>query len=135
VQDAINPNLAGVNDYRIEIAQVQMEYGQNSTPFELNDPTSEFQRCQRYYQTNNRSVPYRNIVNLNPTANNTDSIPIEVSQFFFGYPVEMRNNAYKIETKIDQGLITNLTRSVGGFKANKSGASIVNLNYQAEAEL
>jgi hypothetical protein len=135
VQDAINPNLAGVNDYRIEIAQVQMEYGQNSTPFELNDPTSEFQRCQRYYQTNNRSVPYRNIVNLDPTANNTDSIPIEVSQFFFRYPVEMRNNAYTIETKIDQGSITDLTRSVGGFKANKRGASIVNLNYQAEAEL
>ena len=59
VTEAINPNLAGVNDYSIYLAQVQFEYGQNASPFELNDKTTELNRCKRYYQTTNVNTPFR----------------------------------------------------------------------------
>jgi hypothetical protein len=134
VAEAINPNLAGVNDYRIYLAQVQFEPGQDTSPFELNDPTSEFNRCLRYYQTTNAINPYRNITTA--TANNDDAIPFDGTYIIVRYPVEIRdNNSCTINTTIDTGSITSaFSKSKKGFRATKSGGPIY-LNYEVESEL
>ena len=136
VSEAINPNLAGVNDYRIQLAQVQFEYGQDASPFELNDPTTEFKRCQRYYQTNNQENPFRDIVNLSkPSADNNDSIPIETTSYSVRYPVEIRNpTTSQVDVKVDSGSISVSRKSKTGFRGTKTG-STVQLNYQVESEL
>jgi hypothetical protein len=133
VREAINPNIAGVNEYKIYLAQVQFEYGQDASLFELNDPTSEFNRCLRYYQTSAAATPFRDITS--GTAVNADSIPIDGSNVVVRYPVEIRDpNNCTVTTVIDSGSISAITKSKKGFKTTKTGGTL-NLNYEVESEL
>ena len=136
ITEAINPNLSGVNDYSIYIAQVQFESGQSATPFELNDPTSEFNRCLRYYQTSNSDSPYRDIIDGNANATNDDSIVVEGSVIAVRYPVEIRDpDNCTVNTKTNPTTtISATTKSKKGFKATKP-VGTVNLNYEVESEL
>lgn len=51
VFEELNPNISGVPNYKIYLAQVQLEAGPLVTPFEVSDRNTEFVRCKRYYQT------------------------------------------------------------------------------------
>ena len=134
VTEAINPTIAGVNNYKIYLAQVQFEYGQDASLFELNDPTSEFNRCLRYYQTSAAATPFKDITS--GTAINSDSIPFDGSNVVVRYPVEIRDPANcTVNYTIDSGAFTSaVTKSKKGFKTTKSSGTI-NLNYEVESEL
>jgi len=136
VREAINPNLSGVNNYKIYLAQVQFEYGQDASLFELNDPTSEFNRCLRYYQTTNSDTPFRNITDGNSNALNDDSIPFDSTDIVVRYPVEIRDPDNCTITMKSQPSFTQttITKSKKGFKTTKAGGT-VNLNYEVESEL
>ena len=134
VVEEINPNLAGVNNYTIKIAQVQFEYGQNASLFELNDPTSEFNRCLRYYQTTNAASPFRAITSGN--ASNADSLLLESNNVIVRYPVEIRDPSNcTVNSMLDAGSLGTITKSKKGFKTTKTVSGNVNLNYEVDSEL
>lgn len=140
VSQEIDPNLAGVEDYRIYLAQVQFEYGQSASPFELNDPTSEFNRCQRYYQTSNVNTPFKNVTNNDSAiASDVDSIPVSTSWVSVRYPVEIRDPATcTVDIKKNDGAANLITtsKSAKGFRAQRfGGADTIFVNYQVESEL
>jgi hypothetical protein len=134
VVEEIDPNLAGVNNYKIYLAQVQFEYGQDATPFELNDPTSEFNRCLRYYQTSAALTPFRELTSGN--ADNTDSIPIEGSWVSVRYPIEIRDASNcTVNITKNNGTLAAITKGKKGFKANKTSGGVMNINYEVESEI
>ena len=139
VTEEINPNLAGVNDYKIYLAQVQLEYGQETSLFELNDPTSDFNRCLRYYQTTNSDSPFRNIVDSGISALSDDSIPIEGSRVVVRYPVEIRDpDSCTVTVKTDSttpNVVTVTNKSKKGFKGTKGVGGIIDINYEVESEI
>lgn len=136
VSEAIDPNLSGVNSYKIYLAQVQFEEGQEVGPFELNDPTSEFNRCQRYYQTTNSDSPFRDIIDGNSNASNDDSILVSGRDLIIRYPVEIRNpDDCSISIKANPSVSPTITsKSKKGFKATKSAVTH-DINYEVESEL
>jgi hypothetical protein len=134
VVEEIDGNLAGVNNYKIYVAQVQFEYGQDATPFELNDPTSEFNRCLRYYHTTNVITPYKDVTAGSAVVNN-DAIFTDSSKVVVRYPVEIRDaTASTVDIKTDGVTITTLVKGKRGFRADKSGGNAF-INYQVESEL
>ena len=134
VVEEIDGNLAGVNNYKIYLAQVQFEYGQDASPFELNDPTSEFNRCLRYYQTTNSITPY-NGVTAGPAVFNDDAIQFEGAVVNVRYPVEIRDaTSSVVDVKVNTGAFSALAKSKKGFRGNLS-ARPAYLNYQVESEL
>ena len=139
VTEEINPNLAGVNDYKIYLAQVQLEYGQETSLFELNDPTSDFNRCLRYYQTTNSDSPFRDIVDSGNSAFSDDSIPIEGSCVVVRYPVEIRDpDSCTVTVKTNStapNVVTVTNKSKKGFKGTKSVGGIIDINYEVESEI
>jgi hypothetical protein len=133
VVEEIDGNLAGVNNYKIYLAQVQFEYGQDASPFELNDPTSEFNRCLRYYQTTNSIKPY-NGVTAGPAVFNDDAIQFEGTVVNVRYPVEIRDaTSSVVDVKVNTGAFSALAKSKKGFRGNLSRPAY--LNYQVESEL
>ena len=137
VVEQINPNIAGVDNYKIQLAQVQFEYGQNATPFELNDPTSEFNRCLRYYQTTNSAVPYKDVSAGSSVSSSVDSIYQEGSKVVVRYPVEIRDkDNCSIDVKVDSGSVNTgtLSKADKGFRIDKSGGQMY-IMYQVESEL
>lgn len=142
VTEAINPNIAGVNDYSIYLAQVQFEYGQNASPFELNDKSTEFNRCQRYYQTTNVTTPYKNVTDGNASiASDVDSVFVSTGPLTVGvrYPVDIRNGTsatIDIKKSSASTSISGVTGSNKGFRFTRTTAGgDIFINYQVESEL
>jgi hypothetical protein len=136
VTEEIDPNLAGVNDYRIRIAQVQFEYGQDATPFELNDPTSELNRCLRYYQTNTTDATlFSSLTDGNANCLNNDALEFDGGIVQVRYPVEIRDaSTSTVDVKRFGVTVSATTKSKRGFKATKNPGTVY-LNYQVESEL
>jgi hypothetical protein len=139
VTEAINPNLAGVNDYSIYLAQVQFEYGQNASPFELNDKTTELNRCKRYYQTTNVNTPFRGVTTGSASiASDPDSILILSSgKYDVRYPIDIRNGASSTVDIKEDGTASFATpvKSNKGFRGTRTGVGERFINYQVESEL
>lgn len=142
VTEGINPNIAGVPNYTIQLAQVQFEYGQNASPFELNDKTSEFARCQRYYQTTNVNTPFALVTDNNAAiTSDVDSIltPSGFSTISVRYPVDIRDAATStVNIKKDLISVTLGTtqKSTKGFRNTRTpSTNDIFINYQVESEL
>lgn len=139
VTEAINPNLAGVNDYSIYLAQVQFEYGQNASPFELNDKTTELNRCKRYYQTTNVNTPFRGFTaGSSLITSDPDSIFIpNFSNYDVRYPIDIRNGTSStVDIKEDGTSSFNTpVKSNKGFRGTRSVIGDRFINYQVESEL
>lgn len=136
VTEEIDPNLAGVSDYKIRIAQVQLEYGQDASLFEVNDPTSDLNRCLRYYQTNTtEATRFAGLTNGNINCQNTDSLVFDGLFTAVRYPVEIRDpSTCTIDLKyFGVSTVSGVQSSKKGFKALKA-PGIVDLNYQVESE-
>jgi hypothetical protein len=135
VAEEINPNIANAPSYSIYLAQVQLEQGQAASPFELNDPQTDYERCLRYYQTTNAATPFRNIVNGDANASNNDSIPVDGGTIVVRYPVEIRDaSTSQVTIKGLPSWSGIITKSSKGFKATKSAGSM-EVNYEVESEL
>lgn len=137
VVEEIDPNLAGVNNYKIYLAQVQFEYGQDATPFELNDPTSEFNRCLRYYQTSNAITPFKDVTNASSAVESFDQVLLFGGNTTVRYPVEIRDpNTCTVNVKYGtSGNYSISQKSKKGFLGNGTGAQIIRINYEVESEL
>ena len=139
ITEEIDPNIFGVNNYTIQLAQVQFESGQDQSLFELSDPNTELVRCQRYYQTNNADSPFRDIVDADSTATNDDSIPFD-STVVVRFPMPIRNpddSSLTIKTS-EGGVASQLnspTKSKYGFKATRKKTGTLDINYEIESEL
>ena len=122
-----------MNNYKIYLAQVQFEYGQDASPFELNDPTSEFNRCLRYYQTTNSITPYKDVV-AGGAVLNDDAIQFDGLVTNVRYPVEIRDaTSSAVDVKVNIGTFSGLVKSKKGFRGTLTRPAY--LNYQVESEL
>jgi len=141
VVEALNPTIAGVSDYKIYIAQVQLEEGTQVTPFELLDRATEVTRCQRYYQTSHPGSED----NVRPfdTLATTSFIDDQscIDQISAGtpvyYPVNIRNGGsatitFKSPTATTVS-VSSLRKSSKGFRVVYTGPST--FAYSVESEL
>lgn len=147
VSEYINPNLFNVNDYTIQIAQVQFESGSDPTPFENLDLETQASRCMRYYQTNLASVPFRNITDGGPDSNNIDALIVEndVRYLSVRYPVAIRSvsdSTLNVKTEGSDFATwfntATLRESRNGFSVKKQITSLgsdIPTYYEVESEL
>jgi hypothetical protein len=142
VTEYINPNLSGVNNYNIEIAQVQFEPGRIANDFDLRDMQSEMDRCMRYYQTNSMGTtaekPFRNQPNpLLSVGGNDDELYFSAGENIkVHFPVKMRTPSYTLTSKLLTGItITSTRKSSNGFIIFRNPVSETSFFYEAEAEL
>ena len=137
VTEEINPNLAGVNNYTIQLAQIQLEVGQGVSPFELNDPTTDLNRCLRYYQTTaSDPVFYRNLTTVN--VNNADSINTDLLRISPRYLVEIRDPVTCTLDIIDSASKFSggtTTKGKKGFNSTTTSTALTYVQYQVESEL
>lgn len=147
VSEAINPNIAGVNNYKIQIAQVQLEEGLMANPFVELDPQSELTKCLRYYQTTSTVIPFREVTASSVTGpDSIMAIGLVTNSFITPrYPVEIRNPSSSIITIADQTITTGNPPSTNfsieqkgskGFRAKRTvGSGNLEYQYQVESEL
>jgi hypothetical protein len=142
VSEAINPNIAGVNNYKIQIAQVQFEEGLAANPFVELDPQSEFTKCLRYYQTTSSVIPFRQLTASSVTGpDSIMAIGLGLNSFITPrYPVEIRNPSSSSISIADQTAsppssnFSILQRGSKGFRAQRIAGSPGNLEYQYQVE-
>ena len=137
VAEEINPNLTNSTSYSIYLSQVQFEQGTAMSPFEVNDPQTEYNRCLRYYQTTNSASPFRDIIDGDANADNADSIIVEGTDIVVRYPVEIRDPStasVSIKTSPSAWLASITKESRKGFAAKKQPGKI-NLNYEVDSEI
>jgi hypothetical protein len=147
ISEYINPNLSGVNNYKIQIAQVQLEAGSEPTPFEYRDLQTEMSRCMRYYQTSNVTTPFRAITDGEVLGGGVDAIILEkdIRWLTVRYPVEIRRLSdstltIKTESDVHTNLLNtgSLAKNSRGFRVQKPVTSTVSdiyAYYEIESEL
>lgn len=137
VISAIDPNIPAVSNYKIQIAQVQLEEGMAATPFFDLDPQTELNRCMRYYQTTSNIVPFRTLANA--FTANQDSVVLTTSTISPRYIVPIRNGSSSTVTFYSSPTttFTGLTYGNNGFRAsrNPTGTTPIDIHYQVESEL
>lgn len=139
VASAIDPNIPGAANYKIQIAQVQLEEGMAATPFFDLDPQTELNRCMRYYQTTAQTIPFSMLTTTNVAG--ADAIPLFSGQtpFVVRYPVEVRDGTNSIVNIIDSSsfvLSTSTSKNKKGFRANRTTTTgTTEAQYQVESEL
>jgi len=135
VASAIDPNIPGAANYKIQIAQVQLEEGMAATPFFDPDPQTELNRCMRYYQTTSNSVPFRNLTSS--FSSSQDSIVVNTTVISPRYSVPIRNGSSSTVSLLNNASVTftGLTYGNNGFRASRTGTTEINIHYQVESEL
>jgi hypothetical protein len=136
ISEEINPTIAGVNNYKIYLAQVQLENGQDYTSFELVNPQTEFDRCMRYYQTTSTLSPYKNL-STGSALDNNDAVSVETTVFTPRYPVEIRDgSSCTVNFKDSKGeFVTPATTHKKGFKISRATSARTAVHYEVESEL
>ena len=140
ISEAINPNLAGVVNYKIQIAQVQLEEGIAASPFFEPDPQSEMSRCMRYYQTTSASVPYRQLTSATvPGADSINYASVSASGIITTrYLVDVRSpSTSSVDIKTSTGAVFSVSsKGSKGFRATRdASAGAIDIQYQVESEL
>lgn len=150
VTEAINPVYVGTSNYSIYLAQVQFESGSGVTPFEIVDKSTEFVKCQRYYQTNTGgttfSTPFRaytdgSFGSVSSTFNQDVFYVPAGNLLSVRFPVPMRKPVYTLNVKNYDGVFsskftTPAIHSYGFWASRQSGfAGESFVYYEADAEL
>ncbi len=117
-------NLFGTLNATWQVAGIQMEVGEQATPFEHRSFGDELAACQRYYTENSSASAYQAFIPSGLTER----------QFYTFFPVSMRANP-TLTTTFSTGSVTNTIIGTGEVKFVNSSSNFTISSWKADAEL
>jgi len=117
-------NLADSTDNDWSITGIQMEIGEQATPFEHRSFGDELAACQRYFTKNSSASAYQAFIPSGLTER----------QFYTFFPVSMRANP-TLTTTFSTGSVTNTIIGTGEVKFVNSSSDFTISSWKADAEL
>jgi len=117
-------NLADSTDNDWSITGIQMEIGEQATPFEHRSFGDELAACQRYFTKNSSASAYQAFIPSGLTER----------QFYTFFPVSMRANP-TLTTTFSTGSVTNTIIGTGEVKFVNSSSNFTISSWKADAEL
>jgi len=117
-------NLADSTDNDWSITGIQMEIGEQATPFEHRSYGDELAACQRYFTKNSSASAYQAFIPSGLTER----------QFYTFFPVSMRTNP-TLTTTFSTGSVTNTIIGTGEVKFVNSSSDFTISSWKADAEL
>jgi len=117
-------NLADSTDNDWSITGIQMEVGEQATPFEHRSFGDELAACQRYFTKNSSASAYQAFIPSGLTER----------QFYTFFPVSMRANP-TLTTTFSTGSVTNTIIGTGEVKFVNSSSNFTISSWKADAEL
>jgi len=117
-------NFFDSTDNELYLTGVQLEIGEQATPFEHRSFGDELAACQRYYTENSSASAYQAFIPSGLTER----------QFYTFFPVSMRANP-TLTTTFSTGSVTNTIIGTGEVKFVNSSSDFTISSWKADAEL